>query len=616
MIFPEGAAHKTEIAVATSITYDAVIVGSGVSGAILALQLSQAGKRVLILEAGPAEDITISGYEQLLQRFYGASERDNQSPFASNSNASMPRSPALRALAEGETDETTYIVQSGPFVSDSVYTRVLGGTTMHWEAKTPRFLPEDFSMRESFSVGVDWPIRYDELEPWYRMAEREFGVSGDVEEQKELGLRFPEGYVFPMFKMPHSWLDQKVNEGLVGMRVELDGQDYDLRVRSFPQGRNGVPNPSYEEGKGYQPIGAVSTHQVDAGERCQGNINCVPLCPVQAKYHAGKTLSKALRTGNVDLLSQCVASKIEVDPANGLVLGIQAKCYSSPISGEHTTITVKGRLYALACNAIENARLMLASGLNGHNDLIGRNLMDHAYLLTWGLMPQVCGTLRGTVVTGGIVDLRHGNFRRRQAAFAIDIHNDGWGWATGAPISDLQRLVLERNKFGKDLRTALIDQVSRQLLLATMLEVLPEASNRVTVDPRYTDALGNVRPVVKYSIPEYTMAGAAYARELTRQIFQRLGAEDHTHYEPADYGYREFQGQGYAIRGGNHLAGTHIMGSDRQSSVVNDRQQSWEHDNLYLVGGGSMPTIGTANITPTIAALCFRSAEHMLERLA
>ena len=70
------------------------------------------------------------------------------------------------------------------------------------------------------------------------------------------------------------------------------------------------------------------------------------------------------------------------------------------------------------------------------------------------------------------------------------------------------------------------------------------------------------------------------------------------------------------IRGGNHLAGTHVMGPDRNSSVVDADQRSWDHDNLFLCGGGSMPSIGTANVTLTIAALCFRSAEAMLKQLA
>jgi len=144
---------------------------------------------------------------------------------------------------------------------------------------------------------------------------------------------------------------------------------------------------------------------------------------------------------------------------------------------------------------------------------------------------------------------------------------------------------------------------------------MPSESNRVTVDPAYTDQLGNMRPVVSYSLPEYTLEGVAYGRRFCRRIFQRLGAHDYTAYSPDDYGYVTYEGQGYVVRGGNHLAGTHIMGTDPSSSVVDAEQRSWDHDNLYLIGGGSMPSIGTSNITLTIAALCFRSAEHMAERL-
>ena len=141
-----------------------------------------------------------------------------------------------------------------------------------------------------------------------------------------------------------------------------------------------------------------------------------------------------------------------------------------------------------------------------------------------------------------------------------------------------------------------------------MIEVLPSESNRVTVDASYKDQLGNMRPVISYTMPEYTLRGVAYARQLSRRIYQRLGAADHTLYDPTDYGYVTYEGQGYVIRGGNHLAGTHIMGTSPASSVVDSHQRSWDHENLYLVGGGSMPSIGTSNITLTIAALCFRSA--------
>jgi choline dehydrogenase-like flavoprotein len=507
------------------------------------------------------------------------------------------------------------LVQEGPFSTDTTYTRVFGGTTMHWEGKTLRMLPEDFETRTRFGQGRDWPLGYEDLTGYYMRAERELATSADVEDQAFLGIRFDEGYVYPMKGLPLSYLDQQVDGGIRGTTVELGGEDYELKVRPFPQARNGIPNPDYDGGKGYVPIGAVSTHQVEEGHRCQGNINCVPLCPVQAKYNAGKTLAVAFQTGRVDLLAQTVASKVIIDPASGRVTEIEYKSYDDPNSPEHSTGTVRGRVYVLAANAIENARLMLASGLASTSGLVGRNLMDHAYLLSWALMPQVCGTGRGSVCTAGIQELRGGGFRRDQAAFNVDIHNDGWGWAVGSPYTDLVELVDVANRVGKELRTKLVARLTRQLLLAFMVEVMPTESNSVSVDAAFKDQLGNMRPVISFQVPEYSMNGVAYGRQLARQVFERLGAEDHTAYDPEDYGYVSHKGEGYVIRGGNHLGGTHIMGTSPSDSVVDADQRSWDHDNLYLAGGGSMPSIGSSNITLTVAALCYKTSEHILGRL-
>ena len=616
MRFPQNAAMRTSVDAACQSTYDAVIVGAGVSGAIIANELCRKGKRVLIVEAGSGEDITLKGYEDYLHRFYGAATKDNQSPYPRNPNAAMPRSSDIRKPAPGVPETSGYFVQPGPYITDTTYTRVLAGTSMHWEAKTPRMLPEDFEMSSKYGCGPDWPVSYEELEPFYRDAEREMGVSADVEDQTYLGAHYPKDYVFPMRGLPLSYLDQKVDQGIAGTDVELDGQRYPLEVRPYPQARNGIPNPAYDGGRGFVPVGAVSIQQVEEGERCQGNINCVPICPVQAKYHAGKTLAKALQSGRVELLTQAVASKVHVDPETGRVSHIEVKRYHDKNDPDHVTAKICGRLFVLSAGAIETARLLLASDLPSTSGLVGRNLMDHAYLLSWGLMPEICGTMRGTVATGGIVALRAGSFRRKQAAFSVDIHNDGWGWATGSPYSDLAMLVDDHNKFGTTLRRDLIQRLSSQLLLAFMVEVLPSESNRVMVDPAYTDALGNMRPVVSFSVPEYTMRGVKYARQFARTIFARLGAEDYTAYDPEDFGYVQYEGEGYAIRGGNHLAGTHIMGTNKRNSVVNADQRSWDHENLYLVGGGSMPSIGTANVTVTLAALCYKTARTMLAELS
>ncbi|HEX2049451.1 MAG TPA: GMC family oxidoreductase [Actinomycetota bacterium] len=615
MIFPRGAARRTDHDAAADVVYDVVIVGAGISGAIIANELGAAGKRVLMLEAGPGDDITLAGYKSYLERFYGQAIKHNQSPFPDNPNAPMPKSIDARRVAAGAVDSSAYLVQEGPFSTDTTYTRVFGGTTMHWEGKTLRMLPEDFETRTRYGQGRDWPIGYEDLAGYYNRAELELATSADVEDQAFLGIHFDDGYVYPMKGLPLSYLDQQVDAGIRGTTVELGGGAYELKVRPFPQARNGIPNPDYDGGKGYVPVGAVSTHQVEEGHRCQGNINCVPLCPVQAKYNAGKTLAVAFSTGRVDLLAQTVASKVVVDSVSGQVTGIEYKSYADPNSPEHVTGTVRGKVFVLAANAIENARLMLASGLPSTSGLVGRNLMDHAYLLTWALMPQVCGTGRGSVCTGGIQELRGGGFRRDQAAFNCDIHNEGWAWATGSPYPDLAEFVDEKRRFGKALRTELVAKLTRQLLLAFMVEVMPEESNTVSVDPSHRDPLGNMRPFISFQVPEYSMNGVAFARRFARDVFARLGAEDHTAYDADDYGYVTHDGEGYAIRGGNHLGGTHIMGANARDSVVDSYQRSWDHDNLYLAGGGSMPTIGSSNVTLTLAALCFRTSEKILERL-
>jgi choline dehydrogenase-like flavoprotein len=600
---------------ASATRYDVVIVGSGVSGAILAKEISRSGYRVLVMEAGAGDDVTVRDYEKNLERFYTAVHKDDNSPYPQSANARMPRAYETEKLKFGEPSTGGHLVQNGPWESDGTYARVLGGTTRHWEGKTFRMLPDDFQLRSRFGRGRDWPIDHASLQPYYEKAERELGVAGDVLDQTYSGLAFAPGYVYPMHRMPPSYLDQMLAKDLDGLEVAVDGETYNLTVRSTPQARNGIPNPAYDKGRGFTPTGAASLHQAELGERCQGNTNCVPICPVQAKYDARRTLFEALRTGSVDLLTQTVASQVQVDPETGRVTAIEYRSYRDPDSGEHTTGTVSGAVFVLAANAIENARLMLASNLPSTSGQMGRNLMDHAYLLTWALMPEVTGTGRGPLATSGIEEFRTGSFRNRQAAVRVGIHNEGWGWATGSPYTDLNLLVDEGNKFGGDLRRALVDRISRQLLLAFMIEVLPEESNRVTVNPGYVDQLGNLRPIVSLSIPDYSLETAAFARRLSRRIYQRLGAEDHTGYDPGAPGSVTYEGETFVIKGGNHWAGTHLMGTGPQDSVVDSKQRSWDHQNLYLAGAGSMPSIGAANTTLTLSALCFLTSESIVEDL-
>jgi choline dehydrogenase-like flavoprotein len=596
--------------------YDVVIVGSGIAGAIVAKQLSEQGKTVLILEAGTGQALTLEGFQSHVETFYGAVDKNANAPYPVNPNALSPTDGANH-----------YFEELGPLPLSGSYTRVLGGTTMHWEGKTIRMLPDDFKLRTNYGQGLDWPMSYEDLQPYYRKAEYEIGVSGNTEQQKSLGVPFIDGYVLPMLELPPSYLDGKVSEGLSGAEALIgEGESQEtkkLELSTFPQGRNSIPNPDYKRPgfkenelrpQEFVPEGVASVNPVEYGERCQGNANCVPICPVQAKYDARKTLNTIAFPDRVHLLPKAVAYKVNIGE-NGRVASIDFKHYQDKNSPEHTVGTAQGTVFVLAANAVENAKLMLASDLPSTSGLMGCNLMDHPFLLAWALMPEVTGTMRGPLVTSGINTFRKGAFRNQQCAFAMDIHNDGWGWSGTGTTNIVVDAVDKEGKYGLELRQELISKISRQLLLAFMCELPADSSNRVSIDPQYIDQLGNYRPVIHFDVPDYCKKTFAYARNLSSKIFGLLGAEDYTHYDDTDPAYFEYEGQGYWFRGGNHFSGTHIMGTTQNNSVVNSSQRSWDHDNLYMLGSGSMPSIGSSNTSLSIAALAFKASEQMLKDL-
>jgi choline dehydrogenase-like flavoprotein len=317
------------------------------------------------------------------------------------------------------------------------------------------------------------------------------------------------------------------------------------------------------------------------------------------------------------VLAQAVASKILIDPETGSVRGVEYQRYDDPASLSYTVQAAKGRAYVLAAHAVENAKLMLASWLGGEGSLLGRNLMDHPALYVWGTAPVPVGPFRGPLSTAGIEDLRGGKFRSRHAAFRFDVGNDGWRATTGAPDSTVKDAVMIRRLFGKQLRAQLSDQLGRQVRFSVAVEQLPDLGNSVSVDPRHLDSFGNPRPVVSYRVGEYTLKGMAAASKVCQQIFRRAGIDDHTNYDGGPFFPSvEYQGAVFHYHGMGHFAGTHVMGDDPAMSVVDRDQRSWAHRNLFLVGSGSFPTMGTSNPTLTLAALAIRTADRMAAELA
>ncbi|HWO09093.1 MAG TPA: GMC family oxidoreductase [Polyangiaceae bacterium] len=585
--------------------WDAVIVGAGVAGALTAKHLTRAGLRVLLLEAGPATAETLSGYDEHVRRYHEATSKGPESPWPASPNAPHPDTANLQY-------NNGYFVQNGPQLYGSSYTRMQGGSTLHWLGVSLRMLPEDFALRSRYGVGRDWPLRYEELEPYYRKAELELGVSADVTEQKYNGLTFADGYDYPMQRVPPSFSDQKLAAAVNGMQVQLEDTSVALEVRVYPAARNSVPRGEYTPVGGVERTSDGQFALRDIGERCQGNTSCTPICPVQARYHAGKSLAQA-RGDKLELLAQAVASRINVDPATGAVRSITYQRYDGT---SHSVHEAKGRVYVLAAHAVENAKLMLASELGGPKGLVGRNLMDHPALYAWGLAPEPVGPFRGPLSTSGIEELRCGAFRTKHAAFRFDIGNDGWRATTGAPDTTVANAVMKQRRFGKDLRKQLAAQLSRQVRFSLAIEQLPDPSNRVSVDRRFLDPLGNPRPAINYSIDEYTLGGMVAATRVYQEVFRRAGITDYTHLDESGWFPSVKYGETlFHYHGMGHFAGTHVMGNDPGDSVVDAHQRCWEHRNLYLVGSGSFPTMGTSNPTLTLSALALRTAEHLVREL-
>jgi choline dehydrogenase-like flavoprotein len=584
--------------------YDVVIVGGGVAGALMAQRFARARKNVVILEAGTAEATNPANYQRMVTEFaaMGSLRGTPNGPYTVN----------LSALSPNDSKGDRYLIQMGPerFLSD--YLRMLGGSTLHWQGTTLRMVPNDFRMGSEYRQAIDWPIGYDDLEPFYREAEHAIGVSADVEDQRNFGIWFEEDYVYPMKRMPQSRIDQFLIQKLAGATVDLVDGSHPLRVISLATARNSVPNASFNGGRRYVPIGAVGNPE--SGMRCQGNSSCSPICPVQAKYNAMKTLNAALASGHVEIRTQCVASRLKIDWASGRVDGVEYKYYAK--AGETTYVNglVRGKVIVLAANAIENAVLMLASDVVDKSGQLGCNLMDHPYISLQGLAPEPVYPFRGPDVTSGVESLRDGKFRAEHAAFRASIGN--WGWV-GEPADTVTKLLAEK-EFGRKFRARLQETLTRMVKIGVFLEQLPDPKNRVRIHPQYTDALGNYLPIVNYSYADYTLDGGIAAIErVWPAIVKQSGIEDQTDFTSVPPGFQavEKNGRTFSVMGPGHIVGTHRMGRSASESVVNSDLRSWVHGNLYAVGAGSMVTIGTSNPTLTLAALSLRAADHILQGL-
>lgn len=654
--------------------YDVVIVGAGIAGGIMALELGRAGKKVLILEAGPAIPADRSEY---MNTFFKANAKTPESPYppstqgALTSTASNPlglpdpatentprytvlqidawRKPTQCYFDYTEQDPgVTGTSLNAKFAFASSYERIGGGTTWHWLGTSLRLFPEDFQLQRLYQQGVNWPkvdTFYQNLVPFYEKATNEINVSGDEGELQRVYRQYrvdPSGEYGDNYTYPMPGIAPSLQDGLYATMGNLEYEGNPIYVTPTPQARNSLP-----------------------GERrqCAGNTNCIPICPIQAKYDATITLGRALQTGNVDIRYQHVASNIVLDPVTSEVSAIEYIHFDEPNGPATGTGSVSAKKFVLAAHAIETPKLLLMSngnagfesGVANSSDQVGRNLMDHVMYLGWGLSKDPIYPYRGPLSTSGIESLRDGSLRKAHSAYRVEIGNEGWQWAANDPGTTLADYVFGQNNtqlngnsvnqqgvplrfnsaqpafsklFGKELVDTLNAVYTRQMRLGYLIEQLPDPNNRVQLSQHLKDNLGLPRPRITYRLAsEYERKAFVSAKKLTTQLFDNLGAKEYT----KDPGIPVFEGaasdvtstqfqyedecgetHNFKFYGAGHIVGTYRMGDDPATSVLNSRQQSWDHTNLYMVGSGVFPTIATGNPTLTIAALAFQAVDNLL----
>ena len=525
------------------ISADVVVIGAGICGSLVAERFARRGASVLLLESGPRLD-----RGTIVANFRNSPRKnDFMSPY--------PFSPwAPHPLYTPKSND--YLEQAGPYPYEAQYIRGVGGTSWHWAAQAWRFVPNDFHIHTQYGVGRDWPISYDDLEPYYYEAEVEMGVSGPEDNGS------PRSKPFPLPPVEESYAERR------------------FRERLAPGGYKLITNTTARNSRNYRGRPA-----------CCGNNNCMPICPIDAQYHGGIAAADAEAAG-AKLIVNAVVYRIEHDAAGR----IAAVHFFDP---DKVSTRVTAKTFVLAANGIESPKLLLLSksdrfpnGIANSSGTVGRHLMDHpSNGLTFDTEEPLWSG-RGPMSPSSIGQMRDGDFRDQYAAFRVDMGN-------ASQVLSATTALIKEGIYGDELQKRLRYSAAHQFTLKSVTEILPDPDNRVVLSDN-KDALGIPKPRVHYAMSDYVHRSMARAKEMYTDMARLMGGTNLRHSPDGVYGNNQ------------HITGTMSMGSDPANSVVDGWGRAHDHENLYIASTGIMPTAGTCNSTLTAVALGLRTAHHIL----